>query len=241
MTSSPPQPGAQFFNLYLSPSGSCQGPFGYAAQFANSGGFGMSVNGGVLSGWSLNPGGALDTSGAPPPDGEGIPMGAGMPNADPAPGTAPYGDLANAAHCVDPTTGANVACPAGWTVGAVQFFIPGGNNSTCLNLQGGGDIFVYSGYQYQRILLFEPGPEQPPPANTCLNNVAGHGITSLIGIFYVPAASVTIIGSSSFLATIAGGVIPWNATVKRHGGVSIMAARPSRTWPFLARLSQSRL
>ncbi len=239
VSSSPPQPGAQSFNVYLSPSGSCQGPFGYAAQFGNSGNFAISVNGGVLSGWSLNPGGALDTSGAPPPDGESTAMGAGMPNADPAPATPPHGDLANAAHCVDPTTGANVACASAWTAGAVQFFIPGGGNqSTCLNLQGGGDIYVYSGYQYQRILLFEPGPEQPPPANTCLNNVAGHGITSLIGIFYVPAASVTIIGSSNFLATIAGGVIAWSATVKGNGGVSIMADPTLRTWPSAVRLTQ---
>ena len=107
-----------------------------------------------------------------------------------------------------------------------------------MNLQGGGDIFVYSGYQYQRILLFEPGPEQPPPANTCLNNVAGHGITSLIGIFYTPAASVTIIGSSNYLATIAGGVIAWSATVKGNGGVSIMADPTLRTWPSAVRLTQ---
>ncbi len=238
VSSSPPQPGAQFFNIYLSPSGSCAGPFGYAAQFANSGNFAMTVSGGVLGGWSLNPGGTLDTSGAPPPDGEGPALGTDLPNADPAPGTPPHGDLANASHCVDPTTGANSTCPSSWTVGAVVFFIPSGNNSTCLNLQGGGDIYVYSGYQYQRILVFEPGPEQPPPANTCLNNVAGHGITSLIGIFYTPAASVTIIGSSNYLATIAGGVIAWSATVKGNGGVSIMADPTLRTWPSAVRLTQ---
>jgi len=238
VSSSPPQPGAQFFNIYLSPSGSCAGPFGYAAQFANSGNFAMTVSGGVLGGWSLNPGGTLDTSGAPPPDGEGPALGTDLPNADPAPGTPPHGDLANASHCVDPTTGANSTCPSSWTAGAVVFFIPSGNNSTCLNLQGGGDIYVYSGYQYQRILVFEPGPEQPPPANTCLNNVAGHGITSLIGIFYTPAASVTIIGSSNYLATIAGGVIAWSATVKGNGGVSIMADPTLRTWPSAVRLTQ---
>src|SRR5205085_3580927 len=121
----------------------CQGPFGYAATFANSGGYGMNVNGGVLTGWSLNPGGDLDTPGAPPPDGESPPMATGLPNADAAAAAPPHGDLANGAHCVDPTTGANSICPSAWTVGAVEFFIPGGGNtSTCLNLQGGGDIFV---------------------------------------------------------------------------------------------------
>jgi Flp pilus assembly protein TadG len=232
---SPAQPGAQSFNVYISPSGSCGGPFGYLTNINAGGG---NINGGMFTGWRIDPSAQLDTDGAPPPDGEGMPMGAGLPNADPPPAAPPSGDLANSGHCVDPATGANVSCPSGWTVGAVQFFIPGGgSNSVCLNLQGGGDIWVYSGYQYQRILLFEPGPAQPPPYNTCLNNVAGHGITNLMGIFYTPAASITIVGSSSYLATIAGGVIAWTATVKGNGGVSIMADPTLRTWPSAVRLT----
>jgi len=147
--------------------------------------------------------------------------------------------MANANHCIDLTTGYAAACPGAWTAGAVTFFIPGGGNtSTCLNLQGGGDVYVYSGYQYQRVLLFEPGPVQSPPANTCPNNVAGNGLTSLIGIFYTPAASITIVGSSSYLATIAGGVIAWTATVRGNGGVSIMADPTLRTWPPAVHLTQ---
>ena len=120
-----------------------------------------------------------------------------------------------------------------------MLFIPGGGNtSTCLNLQGGGDIWLYTGYQYQRILVFEPGPQQPAPPNTCPNNVAGHGITSLIGIFYAPAADATIVGSSSYLATIAGGLISWTATIKGNGGVSIMADPTLRTFPSAVRLIQ---
>ena len=216
-------PGAQDFYIYLAPNGSCTG-LTYCTNTGN-GNANVTINN-------------CPTGQPPPPDQEGMPLGPALPNADPAPGTPPRGDLANASHCVDPTTGANSMCPSGWTVGAVVFFIPAGNTSTCLNLQGGGDIYVYSGYQYQRILVFEPGPEQPPPANTCLNNVAGHGITSLIGIFYIPAASVTIIGSSNYLATIAGGVIAWTATVKGNGGVSIMADPTLRTWPSAVRLTQ---
>jgi len=120
-----------------------------------------------------------------------------------------------------------------------MFFIPGGGStSVCLNLQGGGDIVAYSGYQYARVLVYEPGPQQPGPPNTCLNNIAGHGITSLIGIIYTPAADVTIIGSSSYLATIAGGVISWTATIKGNGGVSIMADPTLRTFPSAVRLIQ---
>jgi Flp pilus assembly protein TadG len=220
-----PVPGATDYNVYVAANGGCSG-----LTFCTDTGNGL--NNTTISN-PCPPGGAL------PPDEEGMPLGAGLPNADPAPGTPPRGDMANAGHCVNLTTGVAVACPSAWTVGAVQFYIPGGGNaSTCLNLEGGGDMYVYSGYQYQRILLYEPGPEQQPPANTCLNNVAGHGLTSLIGIFYVPAASVTIIGSSSFLATIAGGVIAWNATIKGNGGVSIIADPTLRTWPSAVRLTQ---
>jgi Flp pilus assembly protein TadG len=234
-----PDPGAQDYNVYLAPSGSCQGPFGYAIEFSNGGSSGTTINGSTLYGWSLNPNGALDTSGAPPPDMERLPAASGLPNANPAPSTPPHGDLGNENHCVDPTSGNNVVCPSSWTPGAVELFIPGGgNNQTCLNLQGGGDIYIFSGYQYGRILLYEPGPEQTPPANTCSNNVAGSGITSLIGIFYVPAANVTIIGNSSYLATIAGGVIAWTASIRGNGGVSITADPTLRTWPPSVTLTQ---
>jgi Flp pilus assembly protein TadG len=238
-SSTPPDPGAQDFNVYLDPSGSCQGPFGYAATFANSGNYGITINGSMLSGWALNPSAPLDGSGAAPPDMQRPPSAAGLPNTNPAPGTPQHGDLGDESHCVDPTTGNNVVCPSAFTPGAVMFFIPGGGStSVCLNLQGGGDIYLFSGYQYGRILLYEPGPEQQPPPNTCPNNVAGSGITSLIGILYVPAASVTIIGNSSYLATIAGGVIAWTASVKGNGGVSISADPTLRTWPPSVNLTQ---
>jgi len=217
-----PVPGATDYRIYVGQDATCSGLNYCASTGSNSS---VTINN--------------CASGQPtPPDGLGMPQGANLPNTDPPAATPPSGDLANANHCVDPGTGASAACPGAWTAGAVQLYIPGGNNSTCLNLQGGGDVWLYSGYQYQRILLFEPGPEQAPPANTCLNNVAGHGITSLIGIFYTPAASVTIIGSSSYLATIAGGVIAWSATVKGNGGVSIMADPTLRTWPSAVRLTQ---
>ncbi|OLB91937.1 MAG: hypothetical protein E6H97_01600 [Chloroflexi bacterium] len=239
VSSSPPDPGAQDFNVYLAPSGSCQGPFGYAAQFANNGSYTTTINGGTLNGWALDPGAPRDNPGAPAPDFQSPPVAGGLPNANPQLAVPPHGDLANEGHCVDPTTGTGVACPAPVTPGAVLWFIPGGGNiQTCLNLQGGGDIYIYSGHQYQRILLYEPGPEQQPPANTCSNNVAGSGITSLIGIFYVPAANVTIVGNSSYLATIAGGVIAWTASVKGNGGVSILADPTLRTWPPSVTLTQ---
>jgi len=216
-------PGAQDFYVYLAANGTCSG-----LTFCTNTGGNSSV--------TIN---NCPSGQPPPPDQERLPVGAGLPNSDPGPGTPPSGDLANSARCVNPATGAGVGCPAAWTVGAVMLFIPGGGNtSTCLNLQGGGDIWIYTGYQYQRILVFEPGPQQPAPPNTCPNNVAGHGITSLIGIFYAPAADTTIVGSSSYLATIAGGLISWTATIKGNGGVSIMADPTLRTFPSAVRLIQ---
>lgn len=217
-------PGAQDFNVYVAANGGCSG-LTYCTDTGN-GNSSVTIN-------SCAPNTLV------PPDGQGLPQAAGLPNTDPASAAPPHGDLANERHCVNPTTGNNTACPAGWTPGAVVFFVPGpGSNQQCLSLQGGGDIYTFSGYQYQRVLVYEPGPEQSPPPNTCLNNVAGHGLTSLIGIFYIPAASVTIIGNSNYLATIAGGVIAWTATIKGNGGVSITADPTLRTWPAAVRLTQ---
>jgi hypothetical protein len=219
-----PDPGAQDFNVYVAANGSCSG----LALCTNAG----NGNGTV----TIN----SCPSGQPaPPDVQAMPVAAGLPNSNPTPAAPPHGDLANEKQCVDPTTGSDVACASSWTPGAVVVFIPGpGSNQQCLNLQGGGDVYLFSGYQYNRVLLYEPGPEQTPPPNTCLNNVAGHGLTSLVGILYLPAASVTIIGNSNYLATIAGGIICWSATVKGTGGVAITADPLLRTFPPVVALTQ---
>ncbi|MEP7106056.1 MAG: hypothetical protein ABI838_09435, partial [Chloroflexota bacterium] len=149
----------------------------------------------------------------------------------------PAGDRANENYCVD-ALGAGTLCPGSIIPGSVIFVIPGGGStSVCLNLQGGGDVYLYSGPQYGRILLYEPGPQQTPPANTCPNNVNGHGLTSLLGIFYMPAADITITGNSGYFATIAGGVISWTATIKGNGAVSISADPALHTWPSAVRLT----
>ncbi|HET9781288.1 MAG TPA: pilus assembly protein TadG-related protein [Candidatus Dormibacteraeota bacterium] len=217
-------PGVTDFNIYVANNASCSG-LTYCAHTGN----------GSLT--QTIPSCAAST--VVPPDGEGMPLAPGLPNADPGAGTPPHGDLANEKHCVDPTTGNDVACPGAWTPGAIEIFIPGpGSNQQCLNLQGGGDMYVYSGYQLQRVLFFEPGPEQSGSPNNCPNKVAGHGLTSLIGIFYIPAANVTIIGNSSYLATIAGGVVAWTASVQGNGGVSITADPSLRAFPSTVRLTQ---
>jgi Flp pilus assembly protein TadG len=218
-----PDPGADDFYVYLAQNGSCTG----LTRCGNVG------NGTISSCPAGQPS---------PPDGEGLPLANGLPNADPPAGTPPQGDLANENHCVDTTTGSNVACPASWTPGAVVFYIPSGG---CLDLEGKGDIYIFSGFQLQRVVLYEPGPEQSSQPNSCgvppsvaVQKVNGNGFTSLIGIFYMPAADVRINGNSAYQATIAGGVISWTATVTGNGNVAITADPTLRTWPPSVSLTQ---
>jgi len=63
-------------------------------------------------------------------------------------------------------------------------------------------------------------------------------LTSLIGIFYMPAATVTINGGSVYQATIAGGVIAWTATITGNGNLAILADPSLRAWPSAVRLIQ---
>jgi hypothetical protein len=218
-------PGAAEFNIYLAPSSSCVG-LTYCTHTGN-GNSSVTISG-------------CPTGQPSPPDSERPPLASTLPNTDPPSGVPPLGDMANEAHCVDPTTGNNVACPAAWTPGAVEFVIPGvSGTQPCLDLHGKGDIYIFSGYNYQRVVLFEPGPEQSSVPNTCANNtVNGNGFTSLIGIFYMPAASVTINGNSAYQATIAGGVIAWTASVIGSGKVAITADPTLRAWPSAVRLTQ---
>jgi len=105
-------------------------------------------------------------------------------------------------------------------------------------MNGGGDIYVFSGYQYHRVILFEPGPEQSSSPNTCANKLNGHDFTSFIGIFYVPAADITLNGTSRVRATIAGGLIAWTATVLGSENLAITADPSLRAWPPTVRLTQ---
>ncbi len=260
-------PGAMAYNVYVS-NGSCSGPFGYVGQINNNSAEANRTVSGCAPSLARNQAppspfrncdllasGPQNFNGSNfvpdytinPPDGEGPPVGPSpLPNSDPGPLTAApsAGDWANENQCVN-SMGTRVACPprvsVGYiTPGAVVLFIPGGGscNPGALSMSGGSDVYLYSGQQYGHILLYEPGPEQAPPANTCSNSIAGHGVTSLLGIFYMPAASVTITGSSGYLSTIAGGVIAWTATINGNGSVSITGDPNLGTWPPAVHLTQ---
>lgn len=218
------QPGAVDFNVYVAANGTCTG-----LTFCTHTGGNFSVT--IPSCPTGQPG---------PPDSERPPLASTLPNTDPVAAIPPGGDLANESHCVDPSTGNTVTCPGGWTPGAIALVIPGSTGTApCLVLHGKGDIYMFSGYQYSRVVLFEPGPEQSSVPNTCGGNIVnGNGFTTLIGIFYMPAASVTINGNSAYQATIAGGLVAWTASVIGSGKVAITADPTLRAWPSAVRLTQ---
>jgi Flp pilus assembly protein TadG len=260
-------PGAMDYNVYVS-NGSCAGPFGYLGQINNNvteGNNRVSGCAPVLARNAAPPNPLnncdLDTASGnfnggnwapdfttPPPDPEGPPVGPPpLPNSDAGPATAtpPQGDRANENQCVN-SSGMRVACTTGIstgyiTPGAVIFYFPGCSAPSCcpaLSMSGGGDTYLFSGMQYRRILLYAPGPQQQPPPNTCAHTVAGHGVTSMLGIFYLPAADITITGGSGYLATIAGGLVAWTATINGNGSVSIVGDPSLMTWPPSVHLTQ---
>jgi Flp pilus assembly protein TadG len=142
------------------------------------------------------------TGGAYPPDGEQAPLAAGLPNQNPNRGVPPAGDRGNENHCAI-TSGANATCPAPTTPGAVVYYIPTGS---CLTDPNGGDNYIYSGYQYNWISIYEPGVGNPP-ANTCSNTMGATTQSAYIGLVYVPAATMNIPTSSGFRNDATGGVI----------------------------------
>jgi hypothetical protein len=233
-------PGAMEYHVYV--SSSCSGPFRYvgtpitnAVTENNKTGLGTVSQ--TFNGNSWPP-----SSGVAPPDPEGPPpAGSGLPNSDPGPNTVPAtADRANENQCVN-SAGTRVTCPvkltAGYiTPGAVEFYLPG--PSAALGLAGGASAYLFSGQQYRRILVYEPGRLQSSTPNTSSNTVAGGSGTSLLGIFYMPAADITITGSSKYTSTISGGVIAWTATINGNGTVSIVGDPSLRTWPGWVALTQ---
>jgi hypothetical protein len=121
-----------------------------------------------------------------------------MPNRSAPPG----GDRGNENQC-DTVAGALSTCPDEITPGAVEFYIPAGG---CLNSTSTGDNIIYSGYQYDWVVLYEPGAANPP-ANTCSNLMGAASDSAFIGLIYIPAASVTVQKAGSLTTDEMGGLI----------------------------------
>ncbi|OLD50128.1 MAG: hypothetical protein AUI42_04760 [Actinobacteria bacterium 13_1_40CM_2_65_8] len=123
------------------------------------------------------------------------------------------GDVANENYCqLSPNPGL-VSAPcatAKITPGAVQFYFP---NGSCLTQNGGGYTHVFSGEQYNWIVIFQA------PGNVCLNKLNGNALTQYIGTIYSPTASWDILGSD--ISPLAGQVICYTATVTGSGNAGI--------------------
>ena len=218
-------PGAISYNVYAAPpNNGCSGPFGLAGnipsvgtqQNDNTGGCAFvsstcslgtetAVFDATLLGLSFSPNAlaAPGVVGAYPPSGETAPLRSNLPNENANLGALPpAGDRANENHC-DTTAGALAACPAPITPGAVAFYIPSGG---CVNDTSSGDVYIFSGYQYNWMVLYEPGLANPP-ANTCSNTLGAATDSAFIGLIYTPSASISVQKASAFRTDEGGGVI----------------------------------
>jgi len=142
------------------------------------------------------------TGGAYPPDGEQAPLAAGLSNQNPNRSVYPAGDRGNENHCAI-TSGSHATCPAAITPGAVVYYFPSGS---CLTDPNGGDNYIFSGYQFNWISIYEPGLGNPP-ANACSNVMGATTSSAYIGLVYVPAAAMSIPTSSGFRNESTGGMI----------------------------------
>ncbi|HYS97906.1 MAG TPA: pilus assembly protein TadG-related protein [Candidatus Dormibacteraeota bacterium] len=198
-------PGATSFNVYAAPpsSNSCSGPFGLATNIpvvgsvtnvnlspcpnVNGNGCTLGNESASLSSvldspFAPNAGAAPGTSGAYPPDSETAPFAAGLPNQNPGRGAVAAGDRANENNCKS-VANAYVTCPGPITPGAVELSFPAGG---CLTTGNGADTYLFSGYQYNWVSIYEPA------ANTCSNTLGAMSNSAFIGLVYCPSASISV-------------------------------------------------
>src|SRR5438094_4875551 len=213
-------PGATSFNVYAAPpsSNGCSGPFGLATNVpvvgsvtnvnlspcpnVNGNGCSLGNESASLSSvldspFAPNAGAAPGTTGAYPPDPETAPFAAGLPNQNPGRGAAAAGDRANENNCKS-SAGGFVSCPSPITPGAVELYFPAGG---CLVTGNGGDTYVFSGYQYNWMSVFQPA------ANACPVAMGAQGNSAYIGLVYAPAAYAGVASPYTFEASGTGGVI----------------------------------
>jgi hypothetical protein len=137
----------------------------------------------------------------------------------------PYtgGDTANENYCQaalasggDPT---QPCAAAKITPGAVQFYFPVGS---CVDQNAGGYTHVFSGEQYNWLVIYQvAGPLPiPPNAATCSpNRMNGNALTQYIGTIYSPSADWQIQGADK--SPLSGQVICSTATVTGAGQAGI--------------------
>ena len=215
-------PGATAYNIYAAPPGNgCAGPFGLAASLPVTGpvtntntnpcpvytGAGCTLNNEQIflsaqlaSPFTPNAAAAPGTTGAYPPDPETAPLGFGLPNQNPASGAGAAGDRANENNC-QTVGGVYQGCPGPVTPGAVELNYPAGS---CLSTNNGGDIYVFSGNQYNWLSVYQP------PANSCSNTLGAKSNSAFVGLVYTPSATLNVISQFAFEAAGVGGLMADN-------------------------------
>ncbi len=219
-------PGATSYNIYVTRAGGdCSGPWGLVENIpvvgtvSNSNtnpcpafnGNGCSLghesdniidSNDIPNGFVPNALAAPGTFGSYPPSGETSPLAGNLPNENANRAAPPAGDRANENQC-DTSGGALTTCPGAVTPGAVAYYIPSGG---CLNATSNGDNYVFGGYQYNWIVVFEPGAANPP-ANVCGNVIGAATDSAFIGLIYTPRASINVQKASAFRTDETGGLI----------------------------------
>jgi hypothetical protein len=219
-------PGATSYNVYAEPppNPACSGPFGYAGSVTvvgsvqnNSTGTCPAFTGpscslghetAIFDGTILtlafapNPFVGPGVLGAYPPAGETPPLRINLPNQNPDRAAPPGGDRANENQC-DTIGGVATMCPGAVTPGAVEFYIPSGG---CLRATTQADNFLFGGYQYNWIMVYEPGASYPP-ANTCSNLMGAEADSAWVGLIYTPSATLTIQKAATFRTEATGGLL----------------------------------
>jgi Flp pilus assembly protein TadG len=151
-----------------------------------------------------------------------------LANESPAKGLLPAGDRANENQCWPQTRGtASQPCNgSSVTPGGVQFAFPTSND--CLDENGNGGTEVFSGRQYDFIMIWFA------PTNTCSPILNGGSFTQYIGTMYMPKANLTINGGNK--APVAGQVIVYTAYFSGNAGISISFNPDTAPAPPAARL-----
>ncbi len=213
-------PGATSYNIYASlPGNGCNGPFGLA-EMLPVGGPVLNDNIGpcpqfsgttcslgwesvVINGYDVglpfapNAGAGPGTTGSYPPNSETAPLLSGHPNQNPSRLAGAAGDRANENNC-ETTAGVYASCPAAVTPGAVVFYLPG---SSCFATTNASDTYIYSGYQYNWVAIYEPS------TNGCANSFGANENSGIVGLVYTPGASFSVIDADTFDVAGTGGLI----------------------------------
>ena len=240
-------PGASMYNVYASPGITCNGPFGLADVLPVEGSVLNDNLGGcpaftgnacslgwetiIINGFDIGPPWAPNAAAAPgtltayPPNSEIAPLIAGKPNQNPPRLAGANGDRANENNC-ETAAGAYASCPAAITPGAVALYLP---SPSCVISSNLGDTYLFSGYQYNWMALYEPA------ANTCANFLGAASNSAYVGLVYTPGASMTILSQYTFEVAATAGMMA--------NTVTFVGALPTISYgsayapvPFAARL-----